>query len=472
MVDESTSDKRRQAETIFAEAQQAYANGRLAWAVEYAREALRVDGSYTEARHWLAERYLEAGATDRASRQYQIILRADRDDQKAWAALEAIDPEGAARVRRLHEIPPDPFVRRRRAHATAEFDALEGGAGAQIVDEEAVSFLREPSPEDFIPLDEVISSQEMPEVGGIFPEHRARSSEVFESFDALGDEEVAAADKAAIWEFDEDREYCQQWQRIEGVEAVAAAIEGVWATEVMQQVVAACKLAGDDHPQLVAAGTRAAQNLAADPPQLYLIAEEHMQPLIVQGRPAVLAVPEGVSQVLSPTELTFIVGRCLGPILSGYLSLLQAVDVLLQRPVNSVRQLRLNWREAMAKVTAGTGPERESPAWQHLRAVGHAWQQRVELSADRAGLLACGDIEASCDAIARGTAASVAEAADRTAERLMARYEGHNAVQLAAISVDEDPTISAEYAVYRIEMLRWWAKSDGYQAAISQLSAQ
>jgi len=183
-------------------------------------------------------------------------------------------------------------------------------------------------------------------------------------------------------------------------------------------------------------------------------------------------VPEGICQVLSPTELSFVVGRCLGPILSGYLGPLQAVDVLLQRPINSVRQLHLNWRELLAEATADIAPGLEPQARRRLRAIGHAWQQRVELSADRAGLLACGDIEASCDAIARGTAASVQEAADRTADRLVAQHEGQNAAQLAAIPVDEDPAISAEYAVYRIQMLRWWARSDGYQATISQLDAQ
>jgi len=472
MADESTSDRRRQAQAIFEEAQQAYASDRLAWAVEHAREALRVDGSYAQARHWLAERYVEAGATDRASRQYQIILRADRDDQKAWTALEAIDPEGAGRIRRLHEIPPDPFVRRRRAHGTAEFDAVQGVAGDQMVDEEAASFLPEGRPADFEALDEVVSPQEVPEIGGIFPERRADSSDAFEALDELGDEELAATSKALIWEFTEDREYYQQWLAIEGVGAVAAAIEEAWSTQVMQRVVGACEPVGEDHPQLVAAAADAAQMLAAEPPELYLVAEEHMQPLIIQGQPAVLVVSDGICRVLSPTELSFVVGRCLGPILSGYLSVLQAVDVLLQRPVNSVRQLRLNWIELVAEVTADIAPAREPQARRHLRAIGHAWQQRVELSADRAGLLACGDIEASCDAIARGTAASVQEAAERTADRLAVQHEGQNAAQLAAIPVDEAPAISAEYAVYRIQMLRWWASSGGYRAAISQLNAQ
>ncbi len=472
MADESTSDRRRQAEAIFAEAQQAYANDRLAWAVEHAREALRVDGSYVQARHWLAERYIEVGATDRASRQYQIILRADRDDQKAWTALQAIDPEGADRIRRLHEIPPDPFVRRRRARSTVEFDALEEIGVNQRVEEAATPFLRERVSEDLEALDEVTSPHEMLEVGGIFPERRADSSDALETLDELGDEEPALTREALVWEFTEDREYYQQWLAIEGVGAVAAAIEEAWSTQVMEAVVAICTPAADNHPQLVAAAAQAAQKLAADLPELYLIAEEHMQPLIIQDRPTILVVPEGICQVFSPAELSFVVGRCLSPILSGYLGPLQAVDVLLQRPINSVRQLRLNWLELVAEATADIAPAWEPQARRRLRAIGHAWQQRVELSADRAGLLACGDIEASCDAIARGTAASVQEAAERTADRLMARYEGQNVAQLAAISVDEAPAISTEYAVYRIQMLQWWASSDGYQAAISQLNAQ
>ncbi len=472
MADESISDRRRRAEGIFAEAQQAYASDRLAWAVEHAREALRVDGSYVQARHWLAERYVEAGATDRASRQYEIILRADRDDQKAWSALEAIDPEGAARIRQLHEIPPDPFVRRRRADSTAEFDAVEEIGTGPRVEEEATPFLREGFSEDFETLDEVVSSQEVPEIGGIFPERRADSSDVFEALDELDEEEAAAIEEAPVWEFAEDREYYQQWRAIGGVEAVAAAIEQAWSTQVMAGVIGICKPVGDNHPQLVAAAAEAAQKLATAPPEPYLVAEEHMQPLVVQDQPAILAVSESICRVLSPTELTFVVGRCLGPIVSGYLNLLQAVDVLLQRPMNSVRQLRLNWRKLVAEATADIAPVREPKARRRLRAIGHAWQQRVELSADRAGLLACCDVKASCDAIARGTAGSVEEAADRSADHLLALYEGQNAAHLAAIPVDEDPAISAEYAVYRIQMLRWWATSGGYQAAISQLDAE
>jgi len=195
MSENSTSQRRREAEAIFAEAQQAYAGGRLAWAVEHAREALRLDGTFMEVRHWLAECYIEAGAIDRASRQYQLILRTNRDDEKAWKALEEIDPQGAAHVKRLHEIPPDPFVRRRRARARDEFDSLEQVAADQPAEEEAAPFLHDESFDALESLDEVGPQQEIAEVGGVFPQRDEESPDLLEPLDEISDEEPENADE-------------------------------------------------------------------------------------------------------------------------------------------------------------------------------------------------------------------------------------------------------------------------------------
>ncbi len=196
MNENSTSQRRREAEAIFAEAQQAYAGDRLAWAVEHAREALRIDGTFMEVRHWLAERYIEAGAIDRASRQYQFILRANRDDEKAWKALEKIDPQGAAHVKRLHEIPPDPFVRRRQARARDEFDSLEEAAADQPTEEEAAPFLHDDESFDALEsFDEVGPQQEIAEVGGVFPQRDEESSDLLEPLDEISDEEPENTDE-------------------------------------------------------------------------------------------------------------------------------------------------------------------------------------------------------------------------------------------------------------------------------------
>ncbi len=202
----SISKRRQEAETIFAEAQRAHAVGRLAWAVEHAREALRIDGSYTEVCHWLAERYLEVGATDRASHQYQLILRSNRDDEKAWNALEEIDPQGAARVKRLHEIPPDPFVRQRQARASEEFDSIEQVAADQPAKEEAAPFLRdEEAGDDFETLEQVSPQQEMAQVGGVFPQRDEENSDLLETLDEVTDEELGDTDEPWAGDFDEDQ---------------------------------------------------------------------------------------------------------------------------------------------------------------------------------------------------------------------------------------------------------------------------
>ncbi len=207
MNENSISQRRQEAETIFVEAQQAHAVGRLAWAVEHAREALRIDETYLEVRHWLAERYLEGGATDRASRQYQSIVRANRDDEKAWEALEEIDPQGAARAKRLREIPPDPFVRQRQARGGAELDLLEEADAEQPTEEGAAPFLHDDESFDALEsFDEVAPQEGMAEVGGVFPQHDEESFDFLEPLDEVSDEELEDTDERPTDEFDEDHE--------------------------------------------------------------------------------------------------------------------------------------------------------------------------------------------------------------------------------------------------------------------------
>jgi hypothetical protein len=94
----------------------------------------------------------------------------------------------------------------------------------------------------------------------------------------------------------------------------------------------------------------------------------------------------------------------------------------------------------------------------------HAWHLRGELSLDRAALLACGDIEAACDAIAKTCRHTGAEAQHTDCAGLLAKHASDDVGQLAAIPMTEDPRYNEGYAVYRIQMLRWWATTPDYQA--------
>jgi len=477
MADDNVSDSRQRAEEIFAEARKAHSKGRLAWAVEHAREALRADGSYQEVRHWLAERYVEAGATTYASRQYQFILRADPNDQKAWTALEEIDPPGAAKARRLHEIPPDPFVSERRAQGGGDdFDSIDAATTEQQPEEGAPApFLHvgERSNE-FESLDEVTATQGMGEAESVPWVGDAESSEQFEALDAPADEEVSAAAPSDLWEFEQDREYWRQWLDTEATPGVVGEIERLWSwPDAVDQVLDQCvHLRASSHPEAVAATQTAAQRLGTDPPELFLMPEPDIQPLVFRGEPAAMGLTTAMLRTFSEAELTFIMGRCLGPILSGYLAALQAVDLLLARPLPITSELASMLRDLFARDAGSHTARLTAEALSRMKALGHAWQQRVELSADRAGLLACRDIETACSAIARSTAKSARAAAEVTLEKFMAGYEGQDVQKLAAVPTEDNPSTSADYGAYRIKMLKWWAGTDEYQAACRQLDSE
>ena len=54
---------------------------------------------------------------------------------------------------------------------------------------------------------------------------------------------------------------------------------------------------------------------------------------------------------------------------------------------------------------------------------------------------------------------------------LLAKYKGQDPGKLAAIPVKEDPCYSEGYAVYRIQMIRWWFTTDEYKALAGKYRA-
>jgi hypothetical protein len=80
--------------------------------------------------------------------------------------------------------------------------------------------------------------------------------------------------------------------------------------------------------------------------------------------------------------------------------------------------------------------------------------------------LCCKDLEAACDAIAKTVASDAAAAQTITWRALVEKYNGQDAAQLAAIAPKEDPVRHEGYGVYRIQMLRWWAKTPAAKALL------
>lgn len=105
-------------------AKQELDKGHLERAEECAKEALEFDGQLNEARIWLADLYIAQAEPYLASRQLQDAIYTDRTDSIAWEKLKEVDPISAARMARLSELAPDPFVSHRVAELEDEFEDL------------------------------------------------------------------------------------------------------------------------------------------------------------------------------------------------------------------------------------------------------------------------------------------------------------------------------------------------------------
>ncbi len=418
----------------FAEAQRAYERRRLDQAVHLAQEALEIDQTYNKARHWLAERYLEMDQLRKASHEYQDILHQDRGDQKAWECLEEIDPASATRLRRLSEIAPDPFVARRQA--TADMNAFES-------------------------LEEGVTSGEEPMVEGGQP-WRGGGEQAEELAELVA--EVAPVAAPPAWEYEQDREYLDRWLAEPVVQHITTAVQQIASeADVFAPLLSQCQPADEQHhAQIIAAVGRAAQRLDIQPPQLYIVSQPALHPCLLTDTPAILVVPAALAQVTEEPELLFLIGRELAGVRSGYLAAWQAVAIITERPTEAedcAETVRQVLAERLEPGDADITPQGKG----RLKKLGHAWQQRAALSADRAGLLCCQDIHAAGTAIAKGTMKNAEAASGVTLEQFMDQFAGQEASELAAIPVEERPWCSPAYGAYRIQMLQWWARTAEYQ---------
>lgn len=427
MVNDENHTARELAEEKFAQAQQAYQRRRLRQALQLAQEAVDLDNSFNEVRHWLAERYIEMDQPYRASREYQAALRVNDQDQQAWEELEQVDPASAVRLKRLSQIAPDPFVAKRRRAGVADV------------------------------------SQSFDELGEAGAEGMATRNELGE---AAEDIEL----EPPPWEFEQDRQFLQRWLAEPLVETMADTIRGLWAEpEAFESVLALCAHGNEKlHPGLFAAANRAAQCLRVEPPELYILPERSLHPVLVKDSPALLAVPTRAMQTMAEAELVFVIGRKLGHLCSGYLAALQAVEVVTERKSRLFGDCADTLREVLADQLDPWQAELDVEALSRLRKLGHAWQQRAELSADRAGLLCCPDIQTAATAVAKTATPDIDQAARTTAEQFLSQFEDQQPGQLAAIPVSEALGRSPAYGAYRIQMLRWWATTAAYAVLRAQ----
>lgn len=155
---------------------------------------------------------------------------------------------------------------------------------------------------------------------------------------------------------------------------------------------------------------------------------------------------------------------------SGYLAEWLIAHVITKRPTRLVGDVATGLLELLHELLASLENSISREARPPLAKLAHAWQQRATLTADRAGWLCCGDVEASCRAIAKTTAPSLEKAAATTLAGFLEQFKDRDPAQLAAIPPEATPDRSVDYAAYRIKMLRWWVTTPQAQELYQQLA--
>ncbi len=454
MPEDNTHDRtvaggREAAEAAFAQAKHARERGRIPDAIEAAREALHHDPTYIDVHRWLAVLYEELDHLPRASMEYQELIHANKDDQEAWESLRRVDPPSAERLERLHDIAPDPFIAQRQKKIDGDLFA-DMGNGDEADDDE-----------------ELYEDEEYDEDEDI--EEDAGAGEQF-TVAETAEEEVKQPASGPVptspvpWAFEQEAQFRQLLLARPGVDTIQTKLDdmkadyGAWDGAM----VGCAHLDKSRHEHVYDLVMEIRERFDLPQLQVLIAPERRLIPTIIGGDPTMIAITTGMIAALSEAGLRFVIGRTLARLHLDDLRYDHICRVILQRSPTSITDVEEALGDLLVRVAAGWDVGIDREALIKTGKFAHAWEQRAILSADRGGLLISGDLDASCLAIAQGTARDSDKASTMKLADFINEYRGQDPQSLGTIPPKEDPIRSASYGAYRVLMLRWWANSAQY----------
>lgn len=509
MTIEEMSPERNRAFYKFKEAEHQFAKHHYEQAIGLAHDTLEIDPTYNEVRHWIVDVYIRTGEPRKASLALQDILHADKEDQEAWTKLRAVDSAAAERLERLHTIAPDPFVvQRTAANAISEdLDDLGGfeGLGSEFAEAEEVLDTFHGGAEALDSLEDLEGTEAVTSLlqdnvgavplgaagsGGGAADYEDLDMTAYEEAEAEGGEEAPVAEAPVVataapavavpavsvtptgqlpaWLYEEDLKYRQKMDHNPVYAKLLPKVIEFWKNDEAWDTAICGSVHLDEtrHPEIVQVCREVAVKMGVPSWLLYVCPERRMICTITRGAPPTISLTTGMINTLNHTEQAFVMGRHCTMVLCGHVAYLQMATLTLERSPRSITDVEIDMLELLKHEHAGwdAGVHREDRV--KLGALCHAWQQRAELTADRGGLIACGDLEAACNAIAKTVCADSTAAQTANWKTLMEKYKGQDTGQLAAIASKEDPVRHEGYGVYRLQMLRWWANTPAGKALV------
>lgn len=451
MAMDDVSPQRKVAMFKFHQAEQEMSRGHVDRGLQLAREAIREDPTYLDAHLWLAQRFVAMDEPRKASHELETVLHADPKNEVAWQLMEQVDPASANRLRRLQSIAPDPFVVQNRAPLTEDVAEIED----YVDDDEPVDFGGDGG-------DPFLAGDVDESVIGTWGDDEEEEGDYEEEGegDEVAESTGAGANSAPhFWEYEQDRQFLAKWEAEPVIAEAVVKIQELWKDiEAWDYVLNLCAHANPSlHEKIFQAAKKASERLGVEMPELFVFPERCMHPVLIKDQPPLLAVPTGVLRAMTPDEALFQIGREIGHLNTGYLAQMQMVKIVTNRKAQLVGDLASTLRDFLGGTVKYWDAQLSRDEIDRLKKLGHAWQQRCELTADRAGLVCCGDVVVACTAIAKTTAKSIDEASTMTVGAFLKQFEHEDVGKLAAIPVEESPSRNPRYAAYRIHMLKWWA---------------
>ncbi|MCE5218202.1 zinc metalloprotease HtpX [bacterium] len=467
MAMDDMSPQRKSAYFKWRQATQEMQKGHVEKAIDLARTATEEDPTFVDVRLWLARHYASAGDTHRATHELEEVLALDHDHQDAWTMLRQISPAAADRLTRVRSIAPDPFVSQRKGPLSDDLGDDGDLVGAGDEEGAAAAGDRSVGPDPFITralTDDIASDEGEEEQGGAEPGTPAPAANPAPQNNPAPPNNHSGHP----WEYEQDRLFLTKWQAEPVVAMMTQRIQSLWADrDVWLTVLELCAHADRNlHPLIYKVTEHTAAMLSVEAPDLQIFPERCLHPVIIKNQEPLLAVPTGVLRALSEEQMMFQIGREIGHLNTGYLAQMQAVKIITKRRSALAGDLASALNEFLEAHLKYWDEKVSSEDLLRLKRLGHAWQQRCELSADRAGLICCRDLDIACDTLAKTTVRSHDQAALMNSERLLREFEGKDVGSLAAIPVEESPSRNPQYVAYRIHMLRWWAKTPQGKAMV------
>jgi len=412
--------------------------GHIPRAIELAEEAVECDPKYLECRRWLADTYEQTDQPRLASRHLQELIHADHEDKEAWAALERVDPMGAERLQRMAAIGPDPFVshRQRTQEELEEFEDFEEIAEAGVVPQEL-------SEDRLVPThgkDEVMGGiDELAE--DLVEEDGGESGPSRDEFDTIGEgdkgEKVESVESGQTgseplseapqpWEHEQDRPYRDKMLADPLLAHLVQVITESWRRpDSWLPVIDVCAHATKErYGELYEAVEIAQQVLRAPAVTLLIVPESSPHSLPLRETEREVAFNTGLLRCMQGPQLVFTAARAVAMFASGAVPFYHTTLLVTDRPSLALGQCEEAAKEFLWDLAGGWFESHPKDQREHAAKLAHAWEMRCVLSCDRAGLLACGELDAACDAVARMCCKTPTQAANMGWRTLIEKHKG------------------------------------------------